>query len=132
MTCKDCIKLLEDLKSDLGKSQFSELWHYEQALAKTIELLQSDRIVELPCNVGEEVYVLNRGNIPQKMILGEPDIRCHCPKEAKLCMALCDDTKHNICAYPLKNDGSDIGEKVFLTKEEAEEKLKELNGNEKA
>lgn len=127
MTCKESIKWLENLKSDLGKSQFSELWHYEQALAETIELLKSDRLVELPCNVGEEIYILNRGNIPQKMFLGEPDIRCHCPKEAKSCMAVCDDIKCNICAYPLKNDGSDIGKKVFLTKEEAEAKLKELN-----
>lgn len=30
MTCKESIKWLENLKSDLGKSQFSELWHYEQ------------------------------------------------------------------------------------------------------
>lgn len=48
MNCKDCIKWLENLKSDLSKSQFSELWHYEQALAEIIELLQSDRLVELP------------------------------------------------------------------------------------
>lgn len=127
MTCKESIKWLENLKSDLGESQFSELWHYEQALAETIELLQSDRLVELPCNAGDEIYVLNRGNIPQRMILGEPDIRCHCPKEAKLCMAQCDDIKHCFCAYQLENDGSDIGERVFLTKEEAEAKLKELN-----
>lgn len=127
MTCKESIKWLENLKSDLGKSQFSELWHYEQALAETIELLQSDRLVELPCNVGKEIYVLNRGNIPQKMILDEPDIRCHCAKEDNLCMALCDDIKHGICAYRFKNDGSDIGKKVFRTKEEAEAKLKELN-----
>lgn len=60
------------------------------------------------------------------MILDEPDIRCHCAKEDNLCMALCDDKKHGICAYRFKNDGSDIGEKVFLTKEEAEAKLKEL------
>lgn len=58
MTCKESIKWLENLKSDLGKSQFSELWHYEQALAETIELLQSDRLVELPCKVGDDLYVL--------------------------------------------------------------------------
>lgn len=127
MTCKESIKWLENLKSDLGKSQFSELWHYEQTLAETIELLQSDRLIELPCKVGKEIYVMNRGNIPQRMILDKPDIRCHCAKEDNLCMALCDDRKHGICAYRLKNDGSDIGEKVFLTKEEAEKRIKELN-----
>ena len=126
MTCKESIKWLESLKKELGQSQYQGLWHYEQALAETIELLQSDRLVELPCKVGNEIYILNRGNIPQKMILDEPDIRCHCAKEDNLCMALCDDTKRGICAYRFKNDGSDIGKKVFCTKEEAETRLKEL------
>ncbi len=127
MTCKESIKWLENLKNELGQSQYQGLWHYEQALAETIELLQSGRFVELPCNVGKEIYVLNRGNIPQKMILDESYIRYHCPKEADHCMAQCDDIKHCICAYHLKNDGSDIGEEVFLTQKEAEAKLNELN-----
>ena len=97
----------------------------------TIEMvadhLIANGVIVLPCKVGDEIYVLNRGNIPQRMVLDKPDIRCHCYKEDNLCMALCDDKKHSICAYRLKNDGSDIGEKVFLTKEEAEAKLKELN-----
>mgnify|MGYP001029346384 FL=1 len=84
-------------------------------------------IIELPCKVGKEIYVLNRENIPQRMILDEPDIRCHCAKEDNLCMALCDDKKHGICAYRLKNDGSDIGKKVFRTNKEAEARSKELN-----
>ncbi len=87
------------------------------------------KYVELPCKVGDTVYVLNRANIPQKMILDEPDIRCHCSDEDNLCMALCRDKKHNICAYRLMNDGSDIGKTVFLTKSEAEAKLKELKEN---
>lgn len=78
--------------------------------------MQSDRLIELPCKVGKEIYVMNRGNIPQRMILDKPDIRCHCAKEDNLCMALCDDKKHGICAYRLKNDGSDIGKKFFLQK----------------
>ena len=125
MTCKESIKWLESLKNELGQSQYQGLWHYEQALAETIELLQSDRLVELPCEVGKEIYVINRENIPQRMILDKPD-RCYYAKEDNLCMALCDDKEHNICAYRFKNDGSDIGEKVFRTKEEAEAKLKEL------
>lgn len=127
MTREDSIKWLENLKEAMGESQYQGLWVYEQALAETIELLQSDRIVELPCKVGDEIYVLNRENIPQKMILDEPDIRCHCYREHNLCMALCDDKKHGICAYRFKNDGSDIGKKVFCTKEEAEARLKELS-----
>lgn len=126
MTREESIMWLENLHTAMGENQYRNLWNYEQALAETIELLQSERVVELPCKVGQEIYVLNRENIPQRMILDEPDVRCHCAKEDNLCMALCDDKKHGICAYRLKNDGSDIGEKVFLTKEEAEAKLKEL------
>ena len=124
MTREESIIWLESLKTVIGQHQYRNLWNYEQALAETIELLKSDRIIELPCKVGDEIYVLNRGNIPQKMILDEPDIRCHCAKEDNLCMALCDDKKHGICAYRFKNDGSDIGGKVFLTKEEAEKMIK--------
>lgn len=127
MTREESIIWLENLHTAMGENQYQGLWHYEQALAETIELLQSDRLIELPCKVGEEIYVMNRGNIPQRMILDEPDIRCHCAKEDNLCMALCDDKKHGICAYRFKNDGSDIGEKVFLAKEEAETKLKEVD-----
>lgn len=117
MTCKDC-------------------YHYEvcgfewcdsDALTFCKDFKDKSRIIELPCKVGYEIYVLNRGNIPQKMILDEPDIRCHCAKEDNLCMALCDDKKHGICAYRFKNDGSDIGKKVFRSKAKAEAKLKELN-----
>lgn len=127
MTREESIIWLEGLKTMIGQHQYRNLLNYEQPLAEIIELLQSGRLIELPCKVGEEIYVMNRGNIPQRMILDEPDIRCHCAKEDNLCMALCDDKKHGICAYRFKNDGSDIGEKVFLTKEEAEAKLKEQN-----
>lgn len=127
MTREESIVWLESLKTVIGQHQYQGLWHYEQALDEIIELLQSDRLVELPCKVGEEIYVINRENIPQRMILDKPNIRCYCAKEDNLCMALCDDKEHSICAYRFKNDGSDIGEKVFRTKEEAEAKLKELN-----
>lgn len=116
MTCKDCI-------------------HYDVCEAHLklndipLELCglfkDKSRIVELPCKVGDTVYVLNQGNQPQKMILDAPDIRCRCSNEHNLCMSLCNDRKHNICAYRLINNGSDIGTKVFLTKKEAEKALKE-------
>ena len=122
MTCKDCIHY--DVCAINGIDVENTTFKKELCCG---EFKDKSRIIELPCKVGDEIYVLNRGNIPQKMILDEPDIRCHCPKEANLCMALCDDRKHDICAYRFKNDGSDIGEKVFRTKSEAEAKLKKLN-----
>lgn len=59
MTCKENIKWLESLKKELGQSQYQGLWHYEQALAETIELLQSDRLVELPFIAMIEQYLVN-------------------------------------------------------------------------
>ncbi len=59
MTCKESIKWLESLKKEIGQSQYQGLWHYEQALAETIELLQSDRLVELPCKVWDKVYYIS-------------------------------------------------------------------------
>ena len=40
MTNEDAVKWLENLKQDIGKHQHSELWHYEQALSETEELLK--------------------------------------------------------------------------------------------
>lgn len=128
MTCKDCYHYdVCHLRIALCMD-FDEVRNQPITNAEKCEYFKDKSlIVELPCNVGKEIYVFNRENIPQKMILDEPDIRCHCPKEDNLCMALCDDKKYGICAYRFKNDGSDIGKKVFRTKEEAEAKLKELN-----
>lgn len=126
MTREESIIWLESLKTAIGQHQYRNLWNFEQPLSEIIELLQSDELIELPCRVGEEIYVLNRGDIPQRMIVDEPDIRCHCPKQGSLCRSMCDE--HAVCAYRLKNDGSDIGKKVFRTKEDAEKAM--LNNKE--
>lgn len=124
--CKNCIHdeicpVWDDYNDEPCKDGYRGFCHnYDKFKDKSL-------IVELPCRVGEEIYVLNKENIPQRMILDKPDIRCYCPKEDFLCKASCDDMKHCYCAYHFNYDGSDIGEKVFRTKEEAEEKLKELN-----
>lgn len=137
MTCKDCIHYdvchlrinsIDFLPVIKGKVSMSSIMYKMcDDVEKRCEYFKDKSlIVELPCKIGKEIYVMNRANIPQRMILDEPDIRCHCPKEDNLCMSLCDDIKHGICAYRFNNDGSDIGKKVFLTKEEAEAKSKEL------
>ena len=128
MTCKDCYHYAVchlEISFSMGTDYMTNKM-YDDMENRCSAFKDESKIIELPCKVGKEIYVLNRENIPQRMILDEPDIRCHCAKEDNLCMALCDDKKHGICAYRFKNDGSDIGKKVFRTKEEAEAKLKEL------
>lgn len=60
MTCEESVEWLECLKTVIGQNQDQDqdqdLWYYEQALAEAIELLRSDRVVVLPCKLGQTVY----------------------------------------------------------------------------
>ena len=135
MTCKDSVKWLETLKKAIGQSQYQGLWHYEQALAETIELLQSDRLVELPCKVGRFVYADTRMFCKDclKEEVRKLDYICcnvvnvRYDKNMKSLIYLrplyrCDfDSRYHIFV-----PSSAIGKTVFLTEQEAKEKLKEL------
>lgn len=90
------------------------------------ELARADRegrVVVLPCKVGDTLWVIGRDNVPRKMELEAPDIRTVCTDEDNLCMSTCNRKPDGFCAYRLRNDGADIGETVFLTREEAEKAL---------
>ena len=119
MTCKDCTKLLENLKSDLSKSQFSELRHDVQAIERIVELLQSDRIVELPnIEIGQELFYIDKyekrvkSDTVSKLTFEQNDLGVN--------TGVWSDN------YGFSVFFSDVGQTVFLTKEEAEAKLKEL------
>ena len=81
------------------------------------------RLVVLPCKVGEKLWVTGRDNVPREMELEAPDIRVVCTDEDNLCMSTCNRKPDGFCAYRLRNDGTDIGKTVFLTREEAEKAL---------
>lgn len=123
MTCKDCYHY----EACIG-------WVNEEALKEFLEkegcedFKDKSKIIELPCNVGDKIYIFNRNKTKvQEMVLDKPDIRCHCDKEHNLCMALCPDTKNGICAHRFNNDFREVGKTVFLTRDEAEIKLKEMS-----
>lgn len=121
MTSEDSVKWLESLKKAIGQSHYQGLWHYEQALAETIELLQSDRLVELPCKVGDKVYYLSIKKAVPLM---------HKIEEAGVLGYNID--RYGIFDVKIRQLNSNYVfrtsiDKIFLTKEEAEEKLKELN-----
>lgn len=59
-----------------------------------------------------------------------PDIRTVCTDEDNLCMSTCNRKPDGYCAYRLRNDGTSIGKNVFLTREEAEKALQEMEGKE--
>lgn len=83
-------------------------------------------VIVPPCKVGDTVYIINRANNPQEMIFDLIDLRCTCVNDTDcMCGSLCNDIGHNVCQYRFKNDFSDIGKTVFLTREEAEKAIKE-------
>ena len=95
------------------------------------ELAEADkdgRVVVLPCKVGEKLWVIVQDNVPQEMELEAPDIRMVCTDEDNLCMSTCNRKPDGYCAYRLRNDGTSIGKNVFLTREEAEKALQEMEG----
>lgn len=94
----------------------------QEGVARLRELAEADeegRLVVLPCKVGDTVWVTGRDNVPREMRLNSPDIRTVCTDEDNLCMATCSRKPDGFCAYRLRNDGTDIGKTVFLTREEA-------------
>ena len=130
MTCEESVEWLECLKTMIGQNQYQDLWRYEQALEEAIELLRSDRVVELPCKLGQTVYdiVLCDDDIyriyEMKIAAIEPFGSLYESKyfpDFLLNIYLTDD-----CSYAYRTF-NDIGKKTFLTKEEAETKLKEIN-----
>lgn len=103
------------------------------AIDRLCDLAEADRdgrVVVLPCKVGDTVWVTGRDNVPREMELEAPDIRAVCTDEDNLCMSTCNRKPDGFCAYRLRNDGADIGKTVFLTREEAEKALEEMeDGN---
>ena len=97
------------------------------------ELAEADkdgRLVVLPCKVGDTVWVTGRDSVPREMELEAPDIRAVCTDEENLCMSTCNRKPDGFCAYRLRNDGTDIGKTVLLTREKAEKALEAIkDGN---
>lgn len=95
-------------------------------LRELAEADKGERVVVLPCKVGEKLWVTGRDNVSREMELEAPDIRTVCTDEDNLCMSTCNRKPDGFCAYRLRNDGTDIGKVVFLTREEAEKALEAM------
>lgn len=103
--------------------------NYREQLKEYQQLEEQGRLVKLPCKVGDIVYRINIGAkipiIPLRVIEYRLKIVGNCFRE-KICCSddfLC--KQLSVIYYK-----EDIGDKVFLTKQEAEAKLKELRGGE--
>lgn len=115
----------------LTPEEIKELLHdttgpLHRKLGEWIDADASGRLVVLPCKVGDTLWVTGRDNVPREMELEAPDIRTVCTDEDNLCMSTCNRKPDGYCAYRLRNDGTDIGKTVFLTREEAEAALEAM------
>ena len=88
------------------------------------DYLLANGVIVPPCKVGDKLYDIG------EFVLGvvAPDIYELRADEMTIEKGI--DGKLNFVYDGMYINNEDMGETVFLTKEEAEEKLKELNGNE--
>lgn len=133
----------EEILDDLAIDPFSDvrglialfyrnMWalaNLRETLKKYEDLEEQGRLVKLPCKVGDTVYRINIGAmkpvIPLRVVEYRFKIVGNCIRE-KIC---CSDDF--LCKQPsIIYYAEDIDNKVFLTKSEAEAKLKELRGGE--
>ena len=50
MTAKEAVNWIINIMADIGKSEHSDLWHYEQALTEIREMLEADAQQWIPCS----------------------------------------------------------------------------------
>nr|DAH33437.1 MAG TPA: hypothetical protein [Caudoviricetes sp.] len=93
--------------------------NYREQLKEYQQLEQQDRLVKLPCKIGTEVYNITWWDDVQEKVVVKGKTYCRTVRKHKV-------TK-SIFSY---FDILEFGKTVFLTKFEAEAKLKELRGGE--
>ena len=127
MTCKDCIHY------EVCKQKYNHLYESYSILdAENIESVcksfkNKSKYIELPCKMGDTVYVIKNNKISAKDIVYYNKIHSrvaeqneeywHCVDKDRI-------SRNVITFYP-----ENIGQTVFLSKSEAEQKLKELQND---
>ena len=99
----------------------AELCRLEQA--ELIKLIEEGKLIYLPCKVGKEVYVIN--DVYGNLKIGEISEVFIDKIFTTLTIVI------NFGGYCQYYKSNNFGKTVFLTREQAKQKLKELNGNEK-
>lgn len=99
----------------------------ENELAKVVELLKADRLIELPCKAGDTAYKLWYKPCHKGEDMPDSYSCCGCEDKCDLERAIFEFVVPSVewILQHLKTFGDYVW---FLTKEEAEAKLKELKG----
>lgn len=115
---KDINELLElSNENQFGANDaYYKLQEYE-------DLEDQGRLLRLPCKVGDTVYCIGEGTISDYIVDSFT-----LDKDDGLCLQICKRKKDGWITVTLTHgvEVSKIGKTIFLTKEDAEEKLKEL------
>lgn len=116
MTCKDCIHY--DLCRSCSRIQlgwkFNTVGYVENVEEICDYYADRSRFVELPCKVGDTIYAVEKGKIIEDSVV-------------TLYVAYFGGDEETFQFDGIKTDGyfEDFGKTVFLTREEAEQALKE-------
>lgn len=124
MTCKEAIENLEYLISgECTDNQMAFIEEIEMAI-DVLQKLEQQKFIELPCKVGDVVYVIKNNKICAKDIVYYNKIHSRVAEQNEEYWHCVDKDRISINVttfYP-----ENIGKTVFLTKEEAKAKLKEM------
>ena len=99
-----------------------------EKLGEYEDLDEQSRLVILPCKVGDTLYRVNKGAKEPVIMMRVLQLyikQLHKDRTVIKIIAINDDDMGESCYFL-----EDIGKTVFLTREEAEAKLKELRGGE--
>ena len=111
-----------DLDITCQPSEIKKILNLATKLKEYEDLEEQGRLIKLPCKVGDTVYVPTRNFISELRIT---EVVCN-RDGTYLRWVLLSGIYPNLNGFV----GRKIGNEVFLTKSEAEEKLKELRGRE--
>lgn len=118
-----------DLTQELGYS------HIYQRLYELENILENGRLIELPCKVGDTVYVLREDsfaedNYKKKWHIAEGFVKkIYINTKNEIFLQIISWVDHKLWSKDSRNYKiSTFGKTIFLTKAEAEAKLKELRG----
>ena len=119
MTCKDCIHYEVCKKTRIMNPSHNYA-------AECNDYNDRSRFVELPCKVGDTLYRVNKGAKEPVIMMRVIQLyikQIHKDRTVMRIDAINDTDMGESCYLPC-----DIGERIFLTREEAEAKLKEMEG----
>lgn len=107
--------------------EHKQVSEYLKKLKKYEDLVEQGRLIKLPCKVGDTVFYINGTLILEYEVVG-----FSIDRTGAWLMYGEHYVDENDRTYSYNFETDKIGKTVFLTREEAEEKLKEMRGGEHA